>query len=488
MNFEPQKFYIGLIDFFSILLPGALLSYLLKDDLGPRFFGKHYGSFAEAEGWMVFLFSSYLIGHFIFLLGSWLLDDHLYDPLRNATYQGQIKRLAKGETLSAGITRHLAKRLVKRDADKAVNLAEKIKEHYLDPLKASSAINTFQWSKARLTLDQHAFETNKRKLQLSKTISLARMAPFEFQRFRETGAITFGTPMELFDRDFPGHYLRLIHKVRTSVIALIPPTEGIRASLSTTGLSRVVIGPEVFQTVVVRRGPESVALSTPSNATGLFELEAQSEMLLPFEGMGVDTTWEFHMPKGANFFDYRTIADVLITIEYTALQSFDYQQQVIQTLSPAFSADRPFSFRLQFADQWYDLHNPDQTSVPMTVRFKTVREDFAPNLDSLKIDQVVLCFARTNGRPSELPVTSLRFIEEGGAGFTGGESTPIEGVISTRRGNAGSWMAMIGKVPMGIWELAQPNTQEIRALFKNKEIEDILFVITYSGRTPEWPS
>jgi hypothetical protein len=31
MNFEPQKFFIGLIDFFSILLPGAVLTYLTKE-------------------------------------------------------------------------------------------------------------------------------------------------------------------------------------------------------------------------------------------------------------------------------------------------------------------------------------------------------------------------------------------------------------------------------------------------------------------------
>ena len=69
-------------------------------------------------------------------------------------------------------------------------------------------------------LDQYAFETNKRKLQLAKTISLALLSPAEFQRFPETGVLIFATPMELFDRDFPGHYLRLIRRVRTSVIAL----------------------------------------------------------------------------------------------------------------------------------------------------------------------------------------------------------------------------------------------------------------------------
>ena len=97
-------------------------------------------------------------------------------------------------------------------------------------------------------LDQHRFETEKRKLQLVKTLSLARLAPAEFQRFRQTGIIHFGTPLELFDRDFPGHHLRLIKRVRTSVLALIPPTDGIHAALSTTGLSRVVTGSDgVFQ-------------------------------------------------------------------------------------------------------------------------------------------------------------------------------------------------------------------------------------------------
>src|SRR3712207_7849693 len=48
----------------------------------------------------------------------------------------------------------------------------------------------------------------------------ARLDPYALQRFRETGVLLFETPMTLFDRDFPGHYLRLIKRVRISVIAL----------------------------------------------------------------------------------------------------------------------------------------------------------------------------------------------------------------------------------------------------------------------------
>ncbi len=337
-------------------------------------------------------------------------------------------------------------------------------------------------------LDQYAFDTDHRKLQLNKALSLANLAPAEFQRFRETGVLTFSTPMELFDRDFPGHYLRLIKKVRVSVIALIPPAQGIRATLSTTGTSRVVIGGDLFQAVTVNQGPRSVALSSPLDATGLFELDTQPEMLLPFEGMGVDATWELRMPKAANLFDYRTLADVLVTFEYTALDSFVYRQQVLQELDDRISADRPFSFRHQFADPWYELHNPEQSAEPMTVRFKTRREDFPPNLEALKIQHLVLYFARAGGAGFELPITQLRFTEEGTDEAVGGGATTVDGAVSTRQGNAGSWLTMLGRKPIGDWELALPDSEEVRRRFEDEEIEDILLVLTYRARTPDWPT
>jgi len=337
-------------------------------------------------------------------------------------------------------------------------------------------------------LDQFAFLTNTRKLQLSQTFSLGRLSPAEFQRFRETGVLTFSTPMELFDRKFPGHYMRLIKQVHTSVFTLIPPNQGIAATLSSRGLSSVAIGGDVFQIVSIRRAPESVALSSPVNATGILDLVPQADtMLLPFENTGVDTTWEFRMEKASNLFDYSTIADVLVTINYTALNSIDYRQQVIQSLSPTVTGDRPYSFRNQFADQWYDLHNPDQTGTPMTVRFTTLQQDFPPNINDLKIQQVLLYFSRADGQSFEVAVSSLRFKEQGASGSVGGGATSIDGVISTRRGNAGSWISMIGKSTAGEWELALPNADEMKNHFQNEDIRDILFVITYSGRTPDWP-
>ena len=113
-------------------------------------------------------------------------------------------------------------------------------------------------------LDDYAFSTEQRRLNLSQTFSLARLMPVEFLDFRRTGTLAFATPMALFDADFPGHYLRLIRQVRTSVVALIPPDRGLRATLYCNGISRVTTGRDgSFQDVVVRRDPGVVALTSP---------------------------------------------------------------------------------------------------------------------------------------------------------------------------------------------------------------------------------
>ena len=206
-------------------------------------------------------------------------------------------------------------------------------------------------------------------------------------------------------------------------------------------------------------------------------------------GTGVDTVWRFELPKAANPFDYSTIADVLLTIEYTALNSFDYRQQVIQTLDPTLSLDRPFSFRQQFPDQWYDLNSPDQTPTPMVVRFKTTRGDFLPNVDDLKMQQLVLYFAPTNGQPVEIRGARLLFKKQADETPVGGSADSVDGIISTRRANGSNWLPITGaKPPIGEWELALPTDETIKNIFRDEEIEDILFVITYSGRTPEWPA
>ena len=93
MNFDPQKFFIGLMVFFSILLPGALLTWLLVGEVVPVVLGDRYATFAGAPGWAAFLFASYLFGHLLFLLSSWL--NEFYAWARRYTLNAQFALFAR---------------------------------------------------------------------------------------------------------------------------------------------------------------------------------------------------------------------------------------------------------------------------------------------------------------------------------------------------------------------------------------------------------
>ena len=123
-------------------------------------------------------------------------------------------------------------------------------------------------------LDNFKLQTDKRFLQISKTISLAQILPTEFFEFKQTGRIIFNTLMDWFDRDFPGHYLRLIKSVKVTIIALVPPIDGIHAMLTNDGTSRVVVNNNgEFTTVTAMRTfGELIAIDSPYNDTGLFVL------------------------------------------------------------------------------------------------------------------------------------------------------------------------------------------------------------------------
>jgi hypothetical protein len=188
MNLDPQKFFIGLMDFVSILLPGALLTYLLMDELGPVVLGDRYARLAGAEAWAAFLFGSYLFGHLVFLLGSWL--DDLYDWARRYTLNTQIMLLARRGRLLPWLARALIWLIFKRERNLAVNRAGKIKNQALQGLQAKDAINTFQWCKAllnaespaslavvqRFEADSKFFLLHGRAAALARRLALAAMA------------------------------------------------------------------------------------------------------------------------------------------------------------------------------------------------------------------------------------------------------------------------------------------------------------------------
>jgi 8-oxo-dGTP pyrophosphatase MutT (NUDIX family) len=151
MNLDPQKFFIGLMDFFSILLPGALLTWLLMGDLSLAVLGNRYTQLAGAQAWVAFFFASYLFGHLVFLLSSWL--DEFYDWARGYTLNVQIRRLALRGKLLPWPLRLGLWAVFRSESDHALRRVEQIKKRLLSPLQADRAVKTFQWCKVWLNLE-----------------------------------------------------------------------------------------------------------------------------------------------------------------------------------------------------------------------------------------------------------------------------------------------------------------------------------------------
>ena len=116
------------------------------------------------------------------------------------------------------------------------------------------------------------------------------------------------------------------------------------------------------------------------------------------------------------------------------------------------------------------------------------------------MDHVMLYVVPTDRMDDDIGIVRLTFAEGGTAAPVGGAAPMIDGVISTRRGNASLWLPMIGggpghdtRTPFGTWELSlrtgnADQDRQIQSWFKDDKIDDILLVISYSGRTPPWPA
>ncbi|MCM2423674.1 neuraminidase-like domain-containing protein [Streptomyces sp. RKAG293] len=329
-------------------------------------------------------------------------------------------------------------------------------------------------------LEEYAFRSERRRLNLSQTFSLAQLMPVEFLEFRRTGSIAFATPMSLFDRDFPGQFCRMISQVRLSIAGLFPPDRGVRATLASNGISRVTTRQDSgFKDIIVRHDPGLVALTSPVNASGVFELDAQADMLRPFESSGVDTTWELQLPPAANPIDFAAIADVMLTIDYTALYDDGYRSQLITRFNGAWErgSDRVFSLATDFPDQWYDLNNPvDPKARSVTINLRDV--DFPVGISSLVASAVAVRL--DSGEPVPNTLLSLRRIKGGGS------ATTTDGTASTRRGNAATWASLSGTSPRGDWFLGFG--EDAAALFDSGKLDDIQLVVSWTGQGPAWTS
>lgn len=328
-------------------------------------------------------------------------------------------------------------------------------------------------------LQDHAVASLKRRVPVEVKIDLTRRDPESFRQFRDTGVLEFETTLAAFQEQLPGYYAASIMDVSLDLQAITLPSDGLRMTLESRGISRAVIRTEGSRTTIVRGLPEVRYLTGTPEDDLRVELTSQGEGLRgPFEGTAFAQFWRIRAEKGANpLFDYEAITGLTFTIRGTALYSPFYAEQVRRELGPVRSGDVILSLRRDYPAAWAALQEAAAANEPLVTAIEVPRSSFPVNLEALTLDHLLL--AVLSDDEEETPFDAILFSPSGGVGAIGGGSETVDGRISTRNATGSMLRDLLDGSPVGQLELRFGDAALTR--IASGEISDVVFVLTYSG-------
>ena len=161
-----------------------------------------------------------------------------------------------------------------------------------------------------------------------------------------------------------------------------------------------------------------------------------------FQGYGIGATWQLHLPKRSNDFDFRRIFDVNLILYYTA--AFDEGLRANVLALPPRPGElellRTFSLRADFPDAWYGFYQGGRVSLA----FDRARLPFNQRNFSVKS---ALCRVVTKAGVTNASL-SMRITSP--SGFTGSATTEMNGTVSSADAALGG---LAGGNPVGHWTI-----------------------------------
>ena len=229
----------------------------------------------------------------------------------------------------------------------------------------------------------HAITSKTRKSsRIKDALSVAELFPAQFEEFRATGLLSFETDLYEFDRLHPGFFGQRLEAVEIEIVGLIPEG-GLNGTLTAGGVSR-------FRRKNGTTGQrahlvDTMALSNFVLRNDVFLFGVETGVRGLFQGFGVGTTWQIHLPKRSNDFDFRSIFDVRVVLYYNAQFDNGLRTNVL-ALPPRpgeMSLLRNFGLRYDFPDAWYAFYRTgraefvfDRVRLPMNQQNFKIRAAF----------------------------------------------------------------------------------------------------------------
>lgn len=236
-------------------------------------------------------------------------------------------------------------------------------------------------------------ERNRREYELIKHVSLREWFPLQLIELRQSGKCQIELSEQLFDLDCPGHSFRRIKSVALSIPCVTGPYASVNCSLtlSESFVRRTAAGygndprKDDANFIPYQSAVKSVVTSNGQTDACLFETNLRDERYLPFEGAGAISSWSLDLLGQPRSFDYDTIADVVLTIRYTARPDgnrAEAEKMAVQWLER--HAARVFSMRHEFSTEWAGFTRPRlEGEDPNILKFSLRTDHFPFRMESI---------------------------------------------------------------------------------------------------------
>jgi len=346
------------------------------------------------------------------------------------------------------------------------------------------------------TMEKAYRDQNAREYELTKHISLSQLDASALQILKTTGECWINLPEELFDMDFPGHYMRRLRSVSVTMPAIAGPYTPVSCTLTMTRnsmrVSNTSTGAGTYSRKLTGGAPaddprfrdaigsiQSIATSTAQNDSGLFEMNFRDERYLPFECAGAISQWHLRLSAAVPQFDYSTIADVVLHVKYTSREGGDLLridaatslQTKINTMLVSrkdTGLTRMFSARHEFPTEWYAFLNPASPAADQVLTLNITRDRFpyfASVATNLKIRSVELVADSSVSPINAIQVTPV----------------PLNAPLNLVPGAYGSmpWLTLdysAAKKNPGVWTITNPAAN---ARLTGDQVNDLLILVHY---------
>ena len=283
----------------------------------------------------------------------------------------------------------------------------------------------------------HATRKNSR---IKDVVSLAGEFPAQFESFLDTGLLEFETDLYEFDRLHPGFFEQRIEAVELEVVGLLGDT-GLNGTLTGGGVSSFR---KRSNTVGSRAHViDTMALSNFELRNDIFLYTADTGIRGLFQGLGVGGTWQLHLPRRSNDFDFRRIFDIRLAFYYKA--KYDAGLRTVVLALPVrpgeLTRQRNLTLRYDFPASWYAFYASGVAA------FKYEQHRFPANQTNFQAEVMrfrVMTMEGVDPAGIELQITA-----PGGAVLTA--TTGAGGLVSSEDA---ALSALAGVTPIGDWQVS----------------------------------